>query len=192
MRNPRNRRTIMALATNLRSCRNKRKTGEATLPRRSSDDIGDRARIGPDRRHTPDNRHNSPRTVTTTIEPSTTATRDLVRDAGFNWGLLGLLGLAPMSMRKDRESDVYADTSRPPPASIQFFVGCVESLAVAVANVQAKKFAREKQALLFKKRSKNFLSFKSKCLLRLSSFGGAISRARSPRACSDSVGPSLG
>jgi hypothetical protein len=53
--------------------------------------------------------------TTTGTPPATTATRTDNRDDHFDWGwigLLGLAGLAPLFMRKDRQGNVHADTRR--------------------------------------------------------------------------------
>jgi hypothetical protein len=56
--------------------------------------------------------------TTTTTPPSTTAARPVPVDDrrdDFDWGwlgLLGLAGLAPLFMRKDRQGNVHADTRR--------------------------------------------------------------------------------
>ncbi|WP_043363672.1 WGxxGxxG family protein [Belnapia sp. F-4-1] len=53
--------------------------------------------------------------TTTATPPSSTVTPVGDRDDGFDWGwigLLGLAGLAPLFMRKDRQGNVHADTRR--------------------------------------------------------------------------------
>ena len=51
----------------------------------------------------------------TTTGPVTTQTAPVDDNDGDNWGwlgLLGLAGLAPLFMRKDRHGNVHADTRR--------------------------------------------------------------------------------
>ena len=48
--------------------------------------------------------------TTTTPGGTTAAARPADRDDGFDWGLLGLAGLAPLFMRKDSRGNVHADT----------------------------------------------------------------------------------
>jgi hypothetical protein len=53
--------------------------------------------------------------TTTATPPSSTVTPVGDRDDDFDWGwigLLGLAGLAPLFMRKDRQGNVHADTRR--------------------------------------------------------------------------------
>jgi hypothetical protein len=53
--------------------------------------------------------------TTTGTAPGSAAVRTDNRDDGFDWGwigLLGLAGLAPLFMRKDRQGNVHADTRR--------------------------------------------------------------------------------
>jgi hypothetical protein len=53
--------------------------------------------------------------TTTATPPAGTVARADDRDDDFDWGWIGLLGLgglAPLFMRKDRQSNVHADTRR--------------------------------------------------------------------------------